>query len=334
MSSQLGTTMKLGGCNLISIRTPLQKLRSNQEGFTLVEILVAITILSFMMVSIYTIVDNNIRTKESVVTEDREFLQMYTATHRLKEDISQMWNPLYFSSAPIKKPNQPGSNSNFGGGGGFGGSSSLAENNRFVPSRLYPKVSVNDVPIPLVEQIDKTTLMFMTASNKRFIEGQKQSRFAWVEYSLEADDREDPPAPNMLVRRSLSENVFQRDFDIKALKPQILLRGVKEIIWEFWSRNDLKWVENIRLLPIAERETIRAVRMTLTWVDNQGAERTSLRVFRPIWPYFDVVKDETERQAALRQTPGGNNPNNPNNPNAPQTPGVNPGGGNNSGGFN
>jgi prepilin-type N-terminal cleavage/methylation domain-containing protein len=283
----------------------------NQDGFTLVEILVAITILSFMMVSIYTIVDNNIITKETVVKEDREFLQMYTATHRIEEDISQMWNPMYFSSPPIQDRNQGPRNSDFGGGG-FGGSDNLALNNRFIPSRLYPKANYRNIPIPLVEQIDKTTLMFMTTSNKRFIEGQKQSRYAWVEYSLIADDRDQPPAPNMLVRRVLSVNVFARDFDIKVLKPQVLLRGVKELIWEFWSRNDLKWVDNVRLLPVAERESIRAVRLTLTWVDEQGVERTTLRVFRPLWPYFDVVKDQTERQAARRtQTPGGlgGNPN-------------------------
>lgn len=290
----------------------------DQAGFTLIEILVAITILSFMMVSIYTIVDNNIRTKESVVTEDREFLQMYTAMHRIKEDISQMYNPLYFSSTEIKDKSARNNNQ----GGGFGGnnynSDSLAFNNRFVPSRLYPKVNVRNQPVPIVEQLDKSTLMFMTASNKRFIEGQKQSRYSWVEYSLMNDDRDNPPAPNMLVRRVLSENVFERDFDIKALKPQVLLRGVKDILWEFWSRNDLKWVDNIRLLAPQERETIRAVRLTLTFVDTAGIERTTLRVFRPLWPYFDAVKDETERQAARNAQRNANNNQTGNNSNSNQ----------------
>jgi prepilin-type N-terminal cleavage/methylation domain-containing protein len=295
---------------LISTKADIKS--SSQAGFTLIEILVAITILSFMMVSIYTIVDNNIRTKESVVTEDREFLQMYTAMHRIKEDISQMYNPLYYSSTEIQSQNNRNNNQGSFGGGGFGGSGSdsLAFNNRFVPSRLFPKANVKNQPIPLVDQLDKSTLMFMTASNKRFIEGQKQSRFSWVEYSLVSDDRENAPADNMLVRRVLSENVFERDFDIKALKPQVLLRGVKDILWEFWSRNDLKWVDNIRLLPPEERETIRAVRLTLTFVDTAGVERTTLRVFRPLWPYFDAVKDETERQAARNNRGGqqrGNN---------------------------
>lgn len=247
-----------------------------------------------MMVSIYTIVDNNIRTKESVVSEDREFLQMYTAMHRLKEDISQMYNPLYFSSTEIKKASQAERE---------GYSSTEVENkNRFIPSRLYPRATVKGQPIPIVEQVDKNSLMFMTTSNKRFIEGQKQSRFSWVHYSLIADDRDEPPAPYMLVRRVLSENVFERDFDIMAIKPQVLLRGVKDISFEFWSRQDVKWVDNVRLLTPEQRETIRAVRFTLTFLDSNKTERTTLRVFRPIWPFFDVVKDETERQTAA----GGN----------------------------
>lgn len=312
--------------NDFKITREKKQLNLQQAGFTLIEILVAITILSFMMVSIYTIVDNNIRTKESVVTEDREFLQMYTAMHRIQEDITQMYNPLYFSSTEIRTQNGRNGNGqgSFGGGFSRGSSGNLAFNNRFTPSRLFPKENVKNQPIPIVEMEDKTTLLFMTTSNKRFIEGQKQSRFSWVEYSIMADDRDNPPAPNMLVRRALTENVFERNFDIKALKPQVLLRGVKEIVWEFWSRNDLKWVDNVRLLPPQERETIRAVRLTLTFVDSAGIERTTLRVFRPLWPYFDAVKDETERQTA-RNAGGSGRPGQPGQLGQPGQPGV-PGG--------
>ena len=274
-----------------------------EKGFTLIEILVAITILSFMMVSIYTVVDNNINTKEIVISEDRQFLQMYTAMHRLNEDISQIYSPLYYSSIEIKKP---GTDQN----PNLEYSDNIANNNRFIPSPLFPRANVLNQPIPIIEQETKNSLMFMTSSNKRFIEGQKQSRFSWVHYSLESDDRDEAPAENMLVRRVVSENVFERNLDVPAVRPQVLLRGVKELRFEFWSRQDVKWVDNVRLLAPEERETIRAIRLTLTWVDSNKTERTTLRIFRPFWPYFDVVKDETERQSARTATNNNNQNNN------------------------
>ena len=274
-----------------------------EKGFTLIEILVAITILSFMMVSIYTVVDNNINTKEIVISEDRQFLQMYTAMHRLNEDISQIYSPLYYSSIEIKKP---GTDQN----PNLEYSDNIANNNRFISSPLFPRANVLNQPIPIIEQETKNSLMFMTSSNKRFIEGQKQSRFSWVHYSLESDDRDEAPAENMLVRRVVSENVFERNLDVPAVRPQVLLRGVKELRFEFWSRQDVKWVDNVRLLAPEERETIRAIRLTLTWVDSNKTERTTLRIFRPFWPYFDVVKDETERQSARTATNNNNQNNN------------------------
>ncbi len=272
---------------------------SNERGFTLVEILIAITILSFLMISVYTIIDNNIKTKESVVSEDREFLQVHTALYRMDQDISQMYSPFYYSWSQIKKQNQNSS--------GFGGySSNPAANNRFVPSQLFPKVNYKNQPVPTVLQEEKTSLSFMTMANRRFLEGQKQSRFAWVEYFLESDQRSDPPAPFILMRRQVSENIFDPRLDLAQYKAQILLRGVKELKYEFWSRKDIKWVDSIRLLPENERENIRGVKVTLVFVDSAGNERTTQRVFRPLWPYFDVVKDQTERETTNTQTKGQN----------------------------
>lgn len=293
-----GCITRMGGSSLI--------FKDRTEGFTLIEILVAITILSFMMISVYTIIDNNIITKETVVAEDREFLQSYTALYRIDQDITQMYSPYYYSWSQIKKdPNNR--QSSFGGGYG---SSNLAANNRFIPSQYFPKANYKSQPVPLVAQEEKSNLSFMTMANRRYLEGQKQSRFAWVEYSLQADEREASQIPeggsSVLVRKQISESVFDPNLDFSKVKPQILLRGIKELAFEFWSRKDIKWVDNIRLLPPEERDAIRAVRVILTWIDQNNNERTTIRVFRPLWPYFDAVKDQTERETS--ENPPRNNP--------------------------
>ncbi|MCR9206491.1 MAG: prepilin-type N-terminal cleavage/methylation domain-containing protein [Halobacteriovoraceae bacterium] len=288
--------------NLISTDSGIKR----EEGFTLIEVLIALALLSFMMVGIYTVTDNSINTKDTVIKEDREFLQLYTFTHRLHQDISQMYSPLYFSSTEIKRVNngQQGQNRGY--------SDNPAANNHFIPSRMFPQVTVKNQPVPIVEQESKSDLTFMTGSNKRFIEGQKQSPYAWVKYSLESDEEPIAEGTSQIVRRINNTGVWLGDNTIDEYKPYTLLRGVKEFFFEFWSRRDEKWVENLQLLPPEERFAIRAVRITLTFIDSSGVERTSLRVFRPFWPYFDVVKDETERQS-VNNTPNPNANNNQNN---------------------
>jgi prepilin-type N-terminal cleavage/methylation domain-containing protein len=290
MTYQLGTT---------TIRVMFKSTSTKaQSGFTLVEILVAITIMSFMMISVYTIVDGNINTKETVIKEDREFLQIYIAFHRVDLDISQIYSPLYFSSLDLPKPNSNGTapqNNN----------SNQNTPNQFIPTQLFPKETVKQHLIPLFEQEDKTSFTFMTSANKRYIQDQRQSRYAWVSYSLESDPKPiKPEGPKMWVRRSIAEGIYDPNLDLDAVKPQVLLRGVKELIIEFWSRKRTDWVDRLSLLGSEERNTPRAVRFTVTWLDTNGNERTNIRVFRPMWPYFDAVKDETEKQTSSNPTPG------------------------------
>ena len=295
--------MREGGLNLILIKD----IKKN-EGFTLVEVLVAITLLSFMMVGIYTVTENSINTKDTVIKEDREFLQLYTFGHRLNQDISQIYSPLYFSSTEIKRDRSFEKSDTFDRY-----SNNPAQNNRFIPTRMFPVVTVKNQPVPILEQDNKSDITFLTASNRRFIEGQKQSPYAWVRYSLETDPEPIAEETSMIVRRTNKLGVWLGDIEMDEFKPYTLLRGVKDLIFEFWSRKDEKWVDNIRLLPPEERYTPRAIKITVTFVDTSGAEMTSLRVFRPFWPYFDVVKDETVRQTAANPPPQNSNRNSRNN---------------------
>ena len=48
----------------------------NQIGFTLLEVLIAITVLSFIILGIATITDDSQQTAESVIQEDLDLLQV------------------------------------------------------------------------------------------------------------------------------------------------------------------------------------------------------------------------------------------------------------------
>ena len=71
------------------------------KGFSLVEVMISLVLLSFLMMGTYVMVDNSQRTKETVSTEDRAMLQVQMAFNRLEADFSQIYSPAYF--APQRK---------------------------------------------------------------------------------------------------------------------------------------------------------------------------------------------------------------------------------------
>ncbi len=285
-------------------KSPIQ----NQKGFSLLEIIIALTIMGFLSISLFTITSDNIDTKEMVVSEDREFLQVYTAMYRLDKDFSEIYSPLYYSSLEIATKGKTNANDPYGSNASYDQQASTARY-KFRVTENFPLATVKNIPVPAVTQEEKTSLRFMTASNKRFFEDQKQSRHAWVEYFLAPDDREDlATADFQLMRREVKTNIYDPDIDFQKVPAHVMLRGIKEFKIEFYSRDQEKWVDNIRYITTNEKYTPRSLRITLVWVDSNKSENTQIRIFRPYWPYFDVVKDETERQT--QTNPNSSNQNN------------------------
>ena len=239
--------------------------------------MIAIIILSFITVSIVTIQNNSQDTKNRVVEEDKYKLQVETAFSRFEWDFSQIYSPLYFSHHMRDDEYEPESmrilrqkvlqeqsnNTQF---------STLSYENLLIPDFKYP---------------EKHTIEFFTSSNRRKIKDIKQSRFAWVRYSLEKDeDNENAKGKNMWVRRFNPQDPFNPEgFNWEDIKAQVLLRNVEKISFEYWSRKRNKWVDNVSLVQNA-KNIIYGIKVILEWVDADGFEQTFIRVYRPNFPYF------------------------------------------------
>jgi prepilin-type N-terminal cleavage/methylation domain-containing protein len=80
--------------NLISVF----KGRTAQSGFTLLEILIAITLLAFITLGVVNITENAALTMERTGEINKNNLQAETAFSRFEWDFSQIYSPLYFST--------------------------------------------------------------------------------------------------------------------------------------------------------------------------------------------------------------------------------------------
>lgn len=285
----------------------------NSKGFTLIEVMIAITLLSLLMISIFSITDSSITTKDEVTREDREYLQVQTALHRLEMDLSQIYSPLYFSFPRIS-PNTPGVTADM-----------FDEDNpppRYRASEKYPLESHHKLPIPVMENENAQELVFMTTSNRRKTYDSKQSRYGWVRYYLEAyvpDDPEEEVHPErqgsqQLMRAFEAYNPYKREFEWDKARSYALLKAIKDFKFEFWDRQNERYVDLLRNVP-KDNQSPRLIRVSFTWIDSEGLAHPFERVFRPLYPFFDRDQDLAihlkvmrESVQARRQAQGGGAP--------------------------
>ena len=71
--------------------------RSSIAGFTLIEVLVAIAILSFISLGVFQILDDTINTQDSVTKEDKEFIYIQSGLRRIESDFEKNFFSTFFS---------------------------------------------------------------------------------------------------------------------------------------------------------------------------------------------------------------------------------------------
>ncbi|WP_127717305.1 prepilin-type N-terminal cleavage/methylation domain-containing protein [Halobacteriovorax sp. HLS] len=275
---------------------------SNQEGFTLIEVLIAITVLALLMSMMYTIVQNSTETKDKIISEDRDSLQLVTALERLETDISQIYSPMYFNAAYSKNENQdqdeptPTDTTN-----------TKDPLSTYEPSERFPAISTAGDIIPAFLNESKTELVFMSTSNRRIREDSKQSRFNWIRYSIRSISEESlkTGVQYELVRSVESENIFKKDFNWDKIKEHVLLKDLKSFQFQFWNKETKKFVDSIAELAI-DRETPRIIKVKMVWINKDNNEIEIERTFRPLFPLFDTEKDEKAKKTETAKDPDSN----------------------------
>jgi prepilin-type N-terminal cleavage/methylation domain-containing protein len=294
---------------------------SNNRGFTLIEILIAITILAFMTMGVVSITQNAADTMDRTTVLNKNNLQIETALSRFEWDFSQIYSPLYFSSVlNLGSADQFGNADDADGDGRNDNtgkpvpaatpiSPQLQEYyqrlvQRFEQNQHFGSVSKEGLPIPKFYSPDKTIFEFFTSSNRRKMENIKQSNFGWVRYSLgEAIKRPDDEDKNENIPQGLKTLVryFSADdpYGDKRIDPEdeehvkgaVLLENVESLEFQFWNLTSRKWESNLRSVPGGEN-ALRGVRLLVTWYDSTGYKRSVSRIYRNHWP-MEVPQDTT-----------------------------------------
>ncbi|MES2527172.1 MAG: prepilin-type N-terminal cleavage/methylation domain-containing protein [Bdellovibrionota bacterium] len=305
----------------------------NERGFTLLEILIAITLLAFITMGVISITDNAIGTKDRTNELNKNNLAIESALSRFEWDFSQIYSPLYFSTVMnLQAGNGAAATDNDGDGQpdtppqvpGQPPAAPAAQPNvqlqqyyeqvaeRMQQNEHFSALSKEGLPIPRFYSPEKNIFEFLTASNRRKIENVRQSSFAWVRYALTdmtAEQVKDQDEQNSQIPKSLKNLTRWFDpndpwgtkrIDIENLKGAVLLEHVESLEFSFWDYQRKKWENNLRTIQNGD-SIIRGVKIFITWYDSQGVKRTAERIFRNHWPM--VIPQDVPATTAPGTTP-------------------------------
>ncbi len=264
-------------------------LKYSQSGFTLIEVLISIVLMAFVAFTTIQLTDSSITTRDNVTKEDRELMQIVTLMNRLEADFQEYYTPLFFD------PNNTGVVTNQNTDYTENPDTSYFEGNK----NFYNKTK-NGYLVPFVTSEDKTSIIFFSSTHRRRVEGKKESRYAWIKYSLRSSDKdedsENERATNELVRQYYVEDIYSKDIDWSKVPSQVILRNIKDLEFMFFDERSKKFTNSINDLN-ENRYKIKLLKIKLTWVDPDKNEQKFEKNFRPLWPNFNTKLDDANNSS-------------------------------------
>jgi len=304
----------------------------SNRGFTLLEVLIAITLLGFITLGVVSVTDNAINTKDRTTELNKNNLAIESALARFEWDFGQIYSPLFFSTvlnmqSNTQNPAATSDNNNDGVDDLTGNPITPQGGTQGTPAAPNPQLqqyyeqviermqqnehflalSKEGLPIPRFHAPERNIFEFLTAANRRKIENVKQSSFAWVRYGLtdmtpeqqKENEELDSAIPKSLknLTRWLDPNDpwGPKRIDIENVKGAVLLENVEALEFSFWDFQKRKWETSLRAIQNGE-SVIRGVKIFISWYDSQGVKRSAERIFRNHWPM--VVPQENTAPAA------------------------------------
>ncbi len=278
---------------------------SNKNGFTLIEVIIATTLLSFIMMGVISISNDSIDTKERIITEDREKLQIQTALARIEWDFSHIYSPLYFSLKFESEKEED--NSDFD-------PEADNINTQYTSNKRFSFASKGDLPVPKILNPEKTSIEFFTTSNRNYHHNSKQSKYGWVRYFLKPMELNDEERQNelgtfKLMRAFSGENPFSAEGDLlDNQKSYEILEHVHKLELSFWDAKNKKFVSSLSELEDEEaKHLLRAIQLKIYWKGLPESEPIVVtKSFRPLWPYFKAVKKKELKNGEFANDPDNN----------------------------
>lgn len=254
------------------------------SGFTLIEVLVSIALLSLIAFSIVSITKDSTSTKMEVISEDNDLLKVHTAISAIEKDISQLYSPLYRQgklSLTIIRPNE---NSTEEERQSFSELESTLYN-QFQHNRRFSGYAENMDLIPRILKESNNTITFLSNGYQRKNLNDNKSQFSWITFTLSEPSNDDieelkekNTGPDFKIGKNLVRFVDANDpFNPNLqsqdeLYPQVLMDQVISVDWFFWDRKkkDFSHLENLQ----EDHQPITSFKIKIQYYDLYNKEQS------------------------------------------------------------
>ena len=253
--------------------------KKNSNGLSLIEVLVALVLFSFIMIAVFTLTDSASKAKEQITSEDSETLRIETVLSRIDWDISQMYTPLYYDEL-MSQDYMRFLTSN------EQTLEAMIQRNQYALEN-FPSYTKNWAPIPKYDSIPKTSFTFLSLSNRKKIVNEKTTRLNWIKYSVESS-KDSNNSLLELRRYAVSSNIYAPQiFESSQIKSQILISNLKSIEFKFWDKYKMDFVEefsfqNENVYPVT------ALKLSFVYIDSNKREIAMEKIFRPLWHRYEI----------------------------------------------
>jgi len=251
------------------------------NGFTLLEIIISITILSFLMLGVFYLTENSTEGAARTTREDLVKMQIEAALNRIEQDFSRIYTPLYYKAIKGKKSKQSREMEMMS-----------EEFPSFETNERFPALTQDNQPIPAIKSDSPADLLFLSTTHQRKIQNAKESHYVWIKYMLRdsLDEDRNAMAPFELIRYYIPSDIYATDFDFEKIRPSVLLSHIKKLEFKFWNPSKKEFVDDFKMMD--KPHLLRAIKVVLTTVDAKNIESKFERIYRSIWPFFDPSVDE------------------------------------------
>lgn len=225
-------------------------MKKSAQGFTLIEVILAITILATLSMLVGTSLSRALKSKRKIQTEIEDVSTLRDAMRLIKNDINLAYNHYDFETDILKESQKTGNQQQGGGaaGGGFGGvggnpaggfqqggfqqgtnpNSKKRENTRVTPATEFNGT--------------ETEINFITMNNGRINTSDLQADFIEVGYSLKGCtslvEEKKQESGQCLYRRQ--QKVLDSDVT-KGGTETVLLEGVTDFKLKYMGAGKLDW---------------------------------------------------------------------------------------------
>jgi len=200
----------------------------NKNGFTLIEVLIAIALLGMISVTIYKTVTSSFRLRTSLAAEGEFNNSVRLAMSIIERDISRVFTPIGL----VPNQEQPNSKSQE--------AISQADLDREMEF-WTPAVHPSGIRMSRFKG-DESSISFVSSSHIKIYRDVPEAELIQVSYELEDDDREEAPERSKVLVRKINSNVFVDPNDKDwGKKTYPLLTGVKELKLKYFDPRKDDW---------------------------------------------------------------------------------------------